>query len=581
MTTPVGRTQRTARTKATSVVAPPAPKKKAAAPARVLDTPASKKAVAEVGVHGFTPLPSLELADVKADPRLDQKPIRTWTFEGGAAKEVALKASRAKPAPAPDYPELSEKDLAKAVKAGHAARLKELKAGSTRAGAMVMPEDGSVKVKAFHLASLGTDATGFSYPLAMAEVGKAEGFRVVLRIESDRVPEMKKELKKRGLDDHVTLVPLKVNEGMAYDDLDFWSEDQGELHVDGSVSVPRSVKQGEGIGETQAWRTILSERMKRLHPGTKFEPKTDDDWRAAMEKHRDVAFSGVGGVSSRGGQRALAAVALAAGKKVTVANGYAEGGNSLVGRRPSGEGYVLVGRDTLAVSRAQLEKDLGKKVTDAELTAYVAADYGVPPGGVVAVEQPGDFHIDMHMMLLPGGNVVLNDAMEAFELQKQWRIADVEASKPVEPGPGASKRKREDYEYALDDWKYAKENLPDELKRMEQRAKEHAKFEAKVRKDLEAGGLTVHRMAGVFPSSTAGDPMNFLNGEAAVGADGKRFYISLGGDPRAEAYVVQKLAGELPSAMSRVHFLDRRLTGYTLNAMGGLSCRAKLEGELV
>ncbi len=581
MTTPVGRTNRSARLKVARAPARAPKPEKAPSARRTLDTPAAKKAVAAPGTAGFTPLPSLELSDVKADAKLEKKPIRTWTFENGAAREVALKASRAPLPAATKYPELSEKELAKAVKAGHAARLKELKAGATREGAMVMPEDGGVRAKAYHLASLGTDATGFAFPLAMADLGKAEGFRVVLRIESDRAPQLTQVLEKRGLQDFVTLVPLKVNEGMKYDDLDFWSEDQGELHVDGSVSVPRSMKQGEGIGEVAAWRTIVAERMKRLHPNTKFGPKTDDEWRAALEKHPDVAFGAVGGVSTRGGQRALAAIALATGKKVTVTNGYAEGGNSLVGRRASGEGYVVVGKDTLAVSRAQLEKDLGRVVTDAELTAYLAADYGVAPAGIVPVEQPGDFHVDMHMMLLPGGHVVLNDALAAFELQRQWRTADVEAKKPVDPGPGASKQKREDYGYALDDWKYERQNLPDELRRMEQRAKEHAKFEARVLKDLQAGGLTVHRMAGVFPSTTGGDPMNFLNGEAAVGADGRGFYIALGGDPRAEAYVVQKLAGELPSALSRVHFLDRVLTGYTLNAMGGLSCRAKLEGELV
>ncbi|MBL8957906.1 MAG: hypothetical protein JNK82_44435, partial [Myxococcaceae bacterium] len=511
MTTPIGRAPVRAAVRAPVKLPQGATAAKgvAAPAARELDTPGAKQGVAAVGVAGFTPLPNLELSDVKADPKLERKPTRTWSFEHGKATEVTLKARRAQLPPAPPYPELTEKELAKAVKAGHAERLKELKAGSTRAGSMVMPEDGSVKVKAFHLASLGSDATGFSYPLAMAALGKGEGFRVVLRIESERVPAMNEVLKKEKLDAHVTLVPLKVNEGAAYDDLDFWSEDQGELHVDGSVSVPRSMKKGEGIGETAAWRAILSERMARLHPGTKFEPKTDAEWSAVLTEHEDVAFSGVGGVSTRGGQRALAAIALANGKKVTVSNGYAEGGNSLVGRRANGEGYVVVGRDTLAVSRAQLEKDLGRKVTEPELIAYVAADYGVAPEAVVPVEQPGDFHIDMHMMLLPGGNAVLNDAMQVFELQKQWRIADVEAKKPVDPGPGARKSKREDYAYALEDWQFEKDGLPEELARMEERAREAAGFEARVAKDLEAGGLEVHRMAGVFPSTRGGEKMNF------------------------------------------------------------------------
>ncbi|GMU60042.1 MAG: hypothetical protein AMXMBFR34_18050 [Myxococcaceae bacterium] len=55
------------------------------------------------------------------------------------------------------------------------------------------------------------------------------------------------------------------------------------------------------------------------------------------------------------------------------------------------------------------------------------------------MQQPGDFHIDMHVTLLPNGKAVVNDAASVFALQKQWLTEDLERSKPAPPAAGASK----------------------------------------------------------------------------------------------------------------------------------------------
>jgi len=74
------------------------------------------------------------------------------------------------------------------------------------------------------------------------------------------------------------------------------------------------------------------------------------------------------------------------------------------------------------------------------------------------------------------------------------------------------------------------------LTTLRQDAELAAKYEAKVVSDLEAGGMKVHRMAGVFKDpGTMRPEMNFMNTEKGTGADGKRFIVALGGEDRSEA----------------------------------------------
>ena len=61
----------------------------------------------------------------------------------------------------------------------------------------------------------------------------------------------------------------------------------------------------------------------------------------------------------------------------------------------NGEGYAAIGKDSLAVSRAILEKERGHAVSEIELRSLIAADYDVKAQFLIAVEQPGNFHIDI------------------------------------------------------------------------------------------------------------------------------------------------------------------------------------------
>lgn len=509
--------------------------------------------------------------DSAAAAKLDKEAIRTWTATGPAP----LRGKGAKDAALPEisaFRGVTNTQLVNALSTADQTRALELKSGKTKAASLVTPEDGSVKVKAFHMAALGSDQTGIEFPIQMAKIGEAEGFHLVLRIPAGQEKDFQKELAKEKLN-NVTLVPVKDSE-----ELDFWSEDQGELHTDGSVSVPRSLQGSKAISQEELLRAITEARFERLHPRTRVDLSTAEKLYDARRKHPDVAYSNVGAVGERNGQRAITAIAVGSKKNLRISNGYIEGGNALVGKRSDGTGFAVVGADSIAASKAALSKELGKKLDDAKVHELIAQDYGVDPKQLVVVEQPGDFHIDMHMALLPGGKAVVNDAMNVFALQKEWITADLERDKPGPLPAGASKSQKAKWEEAKADYDIRKEALPDQLKELEATARRAAEHEARTVKDLEAAGVKVDRLPGVFPPAHGLGRMNFLNVEQGQNQKGEHFMVALGGDARAEKLVAGKLS-QLTGNSVRVHFLDRALTETTLNAQGGISCRTKIEGE--
>lgn len=507
----------------------------------------------------------------KAAKAVEQAPIRTWTASGPAVlrgagvKDAALPAITA-------FKGVTNTQLVNALSTADQTRALELKSGKTKPASLVTPEDGSVKVKAFHMAALGSDQTGIEFPLQMAHIGEVEGFHLVLRIPAGQEAEFKKELAKEKLN-NVTLVPVKDSA-----ELDFWSEDQGELHSDGSVSVPRSLLGSKTLSQEELLRAITEARLERLHPKTKVDLSTPEKLYAARQKHPDVAYASVGAVGERNGQRAIAAIAVGAKKQLRVSNGYIEGGNALVGKRKDGTGFAVVGADSVAASKAALAKELGKPIDDATVKKLLAQDYGVDEKQLVVVEQPGDFHIDMHMALLPDGQAVVNDALSVFALQKEWITADLERDKPAPLPAGASKAQKTKWEDAKADYDIRKEMLPEQLAQLEAAAKRAAEAEARTVKDLEAGGLKVARLPGVFPPAHGLSRMNFMNVEQGKNHNGDHFMVALGGDPRAEKLVAGKLE-QLTGNATRIHFLNRAFTETTLNAQGGISCRTKIEGE--
>ncbi len=480
---------------------------------------------------------------LKPDLALQQHTERSWLLANGSATQVGLRTLELIERPAePRLREVSEGELEARTLVQAGVRAAQLAARQPRPVARITPEDGSVRVRAFHLAAFRDG--GQEYAWALARIGQREGFSVVLRVPAEHVDALGVELQRRKLD-NVKLQPISGATLHGPDRLDAWSEDQGELHLDGTVSVLPRLERDDAV-RAEVLREREARLRDRLVPG------------AAPDR-----FAVVGAVSARRAERALAALAVGRGGELRTATTYLEGGNTLAGTLPSGQGYVVIGKDSLVASRALLEHELGRPVTLAELRSRVAEDCGVTPGCVFEVEQPGDFHLDMKMMLLPGGHAVVNDAVEAAALQAGWLRDDHQRGRPADPA-------------ALPQWEQVGRKLEAALAGEAARAEAAARVEALTAEDLEAAGLVVHRMAGVFAPVAGRGAMNFLNGEAALNAKGERFYVALGGDARAEQHVIARLDA-LPGRFSRVHFISKSLSADTLSHFGGLSCRTKLE----
>jgi hypothetical protein len=424
----------------------------------------------------------------------------------------------------------------------------------------VLPEDGSVDPTAFHMAlsAVGMhDDVGFVKELA--RIGAAEGFEVVVR--TDAVSR---------LDGFLTDEERRSVVAIGAQSPDIWMEDPGEIHADGSISYAT-------LADAQDDQAFLSSAILR-----------DRERRLAGEDV-DTQFHKHGRVEMRRKQRGFAELALSLGREVREALSYIEGGNLLAGMRANGEAFALVGRDSLAVTRAALERDLDRPVEDDELLAIVAKDLGVAPNEVHPVEQPGDFHLDMYMSVVGEGEVLLNDAREAARLQAQWLHEDLEALRPAPLPESATAQERTRHQQAMDRYEAKAQSVAQSIPLLEADAARSAKFEALVQRDLEAAGMTVHRVAGVFKNPRGhrlGDQlrlqaMNFINAEKGTAPDGKRFMVLLGGDPRAERAFETKLRTELPHLAERLHFMDASLTGPSLEMDGGINCRVKPDGTVV
>lgn len=339
----------------------------------------------------------------------------------------------------------------------------------------------------------------------------------------------------------------EVVEANEVDHANPWTEDASATTTDGAVVLPNVA----GI------------------------PATQDDFSRALNRMRNERIAAEGRADGRDGNdfgyqgkvkfddatAAMAEYAASEGKQVVQARSYVEGGNMLTGRLPNGEVFALVGKDSVAATQLALGG------TEEQALAAIAADYGIKPENLHAIEQPGTFHLDMGISPLGGNKVVMNDAMAAYELQAAWAREDYQRARPSEPGP------------LLQQWERYGQHLEEGLAIVKAEAQKRAAWEARAAEDLEAAGFEVERMAGVFPGLYPdGQPilrnMNFLNAEKGVGADGEPYAIMLGGDPRAERYVAERLAALVEGPLT-LHFLDRGISDASLIDQGGISCRVK------
>ncbi|MFS8067442.1 MAG: PAAR domain-containing protein [Byssovorax sp.] len=398
-------------------------------------------------------------------------------------------------------------------------------------------------------AVMGFDGSTLSgdYIKAMSELGRHLGFGVQARVAPAERANLETQLAGAK---NVTLV--EVEPGDKNRDITTWTEDDQE-RKEGVVTVPALLDDPGSIGPF-----VTADRKRR----------------ASLEGIAPLRGIQLGVVNATGSQRSAAAQALATGLPVVQARSYAEGGNTLMGQREDGRPFAIVGYDTQAVTRRNMDSTEGlvdgRQHMGKEAQKLVAADLGVNPKDVIFVEQPA-FHIDMAMMPLPGGRgVVVNDSMEAARLQTGWLREEYESKRPP---PGAPQSD-------VDDWAKLGNKYDENIKAIGERASARAPLEGLAARQLEEKGLTVYRVAGSFDdqrnAALQGTRMNFLNSERGIAPDGTRYYIGLAGNPAAEQYFMNQMRA-IPSGIESFYFVGTpKDSDETLKMQGGISCRTKL-----
>ena len=415
------------------------------------------------------------------------------------------------------------------------------------------PSAGSASDEAGNLrpreAVMGFDGSTLSstYIKAMSELGGYLGFRVQARYAPPDRAFLEKDLAGAA---NITLVEVKPEDKNQR--INTWTEDDQERKK-GVVTVPVLIGDNDFVATT-----VTADRARR----------------AFQEGIAPPGGFRLGVVNSSNSQRIAAAQALATGLPVVQARSYAEGGNTLMGQREDGRPFAIVGFDTQAVTRRNMDRTDGlvdgREHMGKEAQKLVAADLGVHPKDVIFVEQPS-FHIDMTMMALPGGRgVVVNDSMEAARLQTGWLREEYESKRPP---PGAP---RSD----VDDWAKLGKRYDENITAIRERASRRAPLEGVATRQLEERGLTVYRVAGSFDdnrsSALPGMRMNFLNSERGIAPDGTKYYIGLAGNPAAEQYFMNQMQA-IPSGIESFYFVGTpKDSDETLSAGGGISCRTKL-----
>lgn len=502
--------------------------------------------------------------------------LRAHVVVDGKLVQVPFEESLAsRPAKAPGtYGAVTEKQADAAWKKASEARMKSLAAiveGSTTTTttttSAVTPEDGSVRIAAYHMGFGASDFASERFIEQMADIGRVEGFRVVARVSAGAEKYLKKLL---GAEEERNVTFVKAE---TYHDI--WSEDAGEVRRDRSVGVPTVMPAG-----MDAPIEILKARYERA-TGKKAPNTTDAGkvYEALKKDAPDECYAVLGQVFAQQAQKSMCALAVSANVPLRVSCSAIEGGNLVVGTDKTGNTCAFVGRDSWELSRRVIAKDLGvplSKIDDATLKRVIAHDLGLPASSVHCISQPSDYHLDVKMLPIAPGEMIVNDSIAAAERQIEWLREDHANKKPV-------RGKTRDYEFALDMWKDAEKNLPKRIDDIRTIAKFYAKGEAQAQKDLEQAGMTVHRMAAVYMPVGQFGAMNFLNAEQGRGKDGERFLVALGGDPRGEKAFLKDVRKALGSAddashaIARFYFLDRKLTPNTLQAGGGVNCRCKPE----
>lgn len=390
---------------------------------------------------------------------------------------------------------------------------------------MVLPKDHNLQVESIDMQYQSWGANR-QYFQQMSEVGRVEQFEVRGLLSPGSLPYAEQCLSEGGYTNY-QLHPTELSGK--------WLEDYSEPLLDGGRVVPAHFpEEGKKLGD------VLKEaRQARFAP----HGLSGD-------------FTNQGSVNSSDYQKVGGAQGRVHGETVYQANSYVEGGNLLSGLRPDGTPYVLVGQDSLDLTKELLARRLGRTPEDQEVRQAVADDYGVQAEQVFPVEQPGEFHIDMRMSPLAPGVIALQDSRLAAQMQAAWIREELADTMTPE-------------------WNQ-------EVDAIVQAADEAARYEDLTRRDLEKAGFEVVPMAGAFRNmnNTKIDGANFFNSRHGTNPMGEKYTIMMGGTAKQEAYLADFLLGQGHLPVERLYFLDPEQNQETLPENGGLKCRTKPNGQL-
>ncbi len=461
-----------------------------------------------------------------------QYPLRTYMLTGDnqvAAVDFRdlFQNLKMRAYPSQNY-KVTEKRLEKVVAQSTKEREQRLEGSQAPAGLRATPKDNSLNPTTVTMFTDSLSEVSGVYAQQMAQIGQIEGFQVVLAGHAGQIENIEAELDQKRVK-NISFMSLPEGE--------VWVEDYGEPLLQKGWVTP-AIFQGDWVRET-----IDQGRQSRFP--------------------EDVAtnFGQLGQVHACQLQPTALGQAAALGGQAVQGLAYLEGGNTLTGTRPNGEAYALVGQDSLSVTKKLLNTESDQKVKEA-----VASDLGLPVSSVFAVEQPGEFHLDMRMMPVAPGEIAINDARAAAEQQIVWLEAQLQ----------------KDLQLPDQDAEELRAEFADRSQGLREEAKKRAQYEEITTRDLEAAGMKVHHVPGVFvhPDEPSTDTSNFFNARHGVNEAGERFSIFMGGKPEEEAFVAERLLhGGM--GLTRLHFLDPTQTAATLSLQGGLKCRTKPDGELV
>ncbi len=466
-------------------------------------------------------------------------PLRTYV-QAGNGKAVAvdfrdfLSAVGRKPFPSQRF-EVNQSQVDKAINTTTQERKEQLTGSKGLVqGLRAVPKDSTLNPTEFtmYLKNAGDVSTRFAEQLS--DIGKIEGFQVLANVSSEAMP---KHLAKQGAD-NVSFVHVPHGE--------VWAEDYGEPLVGGGRVVPAFIDSSRLVSD--AIREGREERFK--------------------QHGLDGNFAYHGAVNQGRFQELCLAQGIAEGAPLRQALSYMEGGNIFTGTKADGSGYVLVGKDSFHVTKRLLESETDRKWSDAEVKEAIAADLGIEANAVVAIEQPGAFHLDMRLTSTAPGEILLNDSVQGAEQQIAWMKADLESKMSEMSAKEIQQRRNE---------------IEDNGKQMLENAKLMKRYEDLTAQDLTDAGFVVERTGGSFVQENRAnrDTANYFNARHGTNENGERFTIMMGGTPREEAFMAQEVFDKSHGQISHIYFLDPTVTQSTLDLMGGLKCRTKPGGDVV